>query len=125
MNLTEARDLLDGLNRQELPDASTVKALRTGGLVAAYCPDKSRVWVFGAARGEFRVNQGLLVSPKGVKISQNDDESGFLRALEDQDIHDYGRVPLSFETNSPHETFSVISGERLFCLGIIMDLKNL
>lgn len=125
MNIEQARDQLDGMDRSVLPSADLVKALRQNNLVAAYCPDPKRVWVFGVVRGEYKVNQGVVISRDGVTEAENDDEPGFLRALENEGPEAEESSRFYFETNSPHKTFSVFSGDEVFCLGAIFHIDDI
>lgn len=125
LGVEDVRIALDGMNKMDAPAPDLLRGMRQAGIVAAYCPDRTKVWVFGALKGEMRVNRGFTLSPSGIRPSENDDEPGFLRALRDQDRDDVGPVDLSFETNSPHEVFCVIDGDRMFSLGVILDMNNL
>lgn len=125
LTVEDVRIALDGMSKTDAPDPELLRGMRRSGIVAAYCPDRTKVWVFGALKGEFRVNRGFALNREGVRPTESDDEPGFLRALRDQDRDDVGSVDLSFETNSPHEVFCVIDGDRMFSLGVILDLNNL
>lgn len=125
MRLKEARDLLEGMNAATPPNAGVLRAMKDSGLVGVYAPTPRRVWVFGAVVAELAIDASGYVSEDGFFESENDDEPGFFRALQDASHPVLGKVPVTFETNAPVETFSVVRGDNLFCVGILMDLRDL
>lgn len=125
MNITDVRDALDGMNRKDVISQDLIKSMKRANLVIAYCPDNMRVWVFGAVTGNLRINKGFIVSHEGITMTESDEDAGFLRALRDANRDDVGPVRLSFETNSPHEVFSVLEDDEMFSLGVVLDLNNL
>lgn len=125
MNIINIRDALEGMSRKDVISPDLIRAMRDQKIVIAYCPDNMRVWVLGAVTAELRINRGFVVSTRGATPHENDDEPGFLRALRDQIRDDVGPVRLSFETNAPHEVFSVLDGDELFSLGVILSLEDL
>ncbi len=123
MTLEDVRDALDGMSRRDIPSTALVRAMRAANIVAAYCPDDRRVWIFGAASGEIPIGKGAAVSAGEVRLSEADDAPGFLRALRNTVRDDVGPVRLSFETNAEHEVFSALEGDTLFSLGVIFSVQ--
>lgn len=124
MRVDDVRDALDGMQRSDEISADFRKRMAAHGIVAAFCPNSRTVEVFGASTGEFRIGKGFVASSSGLRPSEADDDHGFLRAVRGTDRPDYGPVPLSFETNTNHEPFSVLDDDSLFCLGVVFSLND-
>lgn len=124
MRVDDVRDALDGMQRSDEIRAELKREMAAHGIVAAFCPDSRTVSVFGAVSGDFRIGKGFVVSSAGIRPSEADDDHGFLRAVRGADRRDYGPVPLSFETNTDHELFSVLDDDSLFCLGLVFNMNN-
>lgn len=124
MRVNDVRDALDGMQRSDEISQDFRKRLASEGLVVAYCRDSRTVAIIGAVSGEFRIGKGLVISRDRVRESEADDDYGFLRAVRGADLREYGPVPLSFETNTDHEPFSVLDEDSLFCLGIVFSVRE-
>lgn len=124
MIIDDVRDALDGMDRSDQISEGLIADMRENGLVAVYCPDNRSAKVCGAVNDHFRIARGHVIESTGIRPSEADDDYGFLRAIRNADLNEYGMIPLSFETNTKHETFSVMSGDDLFCLGVTFKLPR-
>ena len=127
MKLKEFTERINGKQYlNELTDED-VQVARTNGFLIVYGYSDDNVEVDGVFCEEFGAYDGTVIfyrpSDKSVYESEDscegDIEINCLWCAEDSEFS------WSFKTSLPHETFEIYDGDEKFCLGIVIDTKNI
>ena len=133
-----AKELAEMLDRREVGEEiewGEERDIKDAGLVAVYGYSDDNVEFSGSINDEVGAYNGTTVylTPDGVLQKPDcgqDDCPYFAREREKARTikavwHDKGGPCWTFETDIPHETFTVMEDGEPFCVGIVFSVKDL
>lgn len=136
MTSKELAVMLDGNQYGSEIDRVTEKVAADNGLVVVFGYSDDNVELRGAIDDEVGAFDGTTfhVTRSGVigDIDDTDDDKRYeiYQALSRAEKitavwHDTGEPCWTYETEIPHDTFRVLEGEELFCVGIVFNIGDL
>lgn len=134
MTLQEAVDALNGAEYTKEGSPELFSKMKAQGLVAVFGASDDLVELRGAIDDEIDAYEGttFYVTPEGLlqKKCEDDDcphfasERDKASKIEAVWCDESLNTSWSYETDIPHETFSVYEDEELYCIGIVFALTD-
>lgn len=125
---------------EEMTDAEKIQA-RDAGLVVIFGRSDDITVLAGAIDEAFYDGKPIMLNPQGALSGLNDGDTYEFNNLSDMEAcvdqlryskpvkaiwhNSPSEYCWTFETDIPHATFEVIDGEESYCLGIVIDMKDL
>lgn len=134
MTPQEAVDALNGAEYTKEGSPELFAKMKAAGLVAVFGASDDLVELRGAIHDEIDAYEGttFYVTPKGLleKESEDDDCPHFARErdkatpIEAKWCDEKLNTSWSYNTEIPHDTFSVYEEDELYCIGIVFALSD-